>query len=332
MTRYSNIKIVTIFLSITFIAPLFSQTQSISDLVKKHENEIIQLKKILQDLQKQKGERGSQGSPGERGPRGYRGLSGEPGNIPDKFSIKNNGHIKFYSDFYKKYYSPLKFPLSENGINFNKINVATVYIGHSRDSTGILIFNQPSGTRKVEIGVQRVKNPNYRTKIDKNQFLRSNTWDRYEYHGYVNVHGKKVHDFAEVFELSARNGVIPGTVMSASEEANGILPSVEAFDQKVVGVISGAGDFSPGLVIGTRKDGSSDLPIAIGGQVYVRVCAEGGSIEVGDLLVSSTQRGVAMKCNVPQNALGTIIGKALEPYANNSKETEGLIRMFIMNR
>lgn len=150
--------------------------------------------------------------------------------------------------------------------------------------------------------------------------------------GRVEVQGQKVHDYAEIFSLVSRKGIIPGTVMSVSEIKAALKPSVVPYDSKVIGVISGAGGFQPGLVIGTRVDGTNDLPLAVSGQVYVRVCEENGPINLGDLLVSSSSAGIAMKATNYERGFGAIIGKALEPFNSQEGETEGLLRMLVMMR
>ena len=81
--------------------------------------------------------------------------------------------------------------------------------------------------------------------------------------------------------------------------------------------------------IGSREDGSTDLPVAVAGQVYVRVNTESGPIAVGDLLVSSSVPGVAMRGVDSSRLTGTVVGKALQPYAG---ENESLIRMLVLNR
>jgi hypothetical protein len=83
--------------------------------------------------------------------------------------------------------------------------------------------------------------------------------------------------------------------------------------------------------MGARKDGSADLPVAIAGQVYVRVCGESGNIEVGDLLVSSSRPGVAMRGADSSRLVGTVVGKALENW-QGPESSEGLVRMLVMSR
>ncbi|MDP7397035.1 MAG: hypothetical protein QF541_09205, partial [Lentisphaeria bacterium] len=113
--------------------------------------------------------------------------------------------------------------------------------------------------------------------------------------GFISVSGSRVHDVAEVFDLETRDGVVPGSVMSVDALGSGrLMPAAAPYDRKVVGVISGAGEFQHAMLIGSREDGSHDLPVALSGQVYVRVSAENGPISPGDLLVSSSSPGVAM--------------------------------------
>ena len=150
--------------------------------------------------------------------------------------------------------------------------------------------------------------------------------------GTVEINGSAVHDYAEVFELATRKGVSPGTVMSVLDEGVELAPSGSAYDPKVVGVVSGAGGYRSGMRIGTREDGSTDLPIAMSGQVYVRACLENGPIQVGDLLVASSRSGLAMRASDKVRAIGAVVGKALEPYHGEPGESEGLIRMLVMTR
>jgi hypothetical protein len=145
------------------------------------------------------------------------------------------------------------------------------------------------------------------------------------------INGKKVKDYAEMFELAVPQAVEPGMVMAVVGSGGVIAPAVSPYERRVVGVISGAGGLEPGAVIGSREDGSHDLPLAVAGQVFVRVCLEGGPIEPGDLLVSSSERGVAMRAADPDRAAGAVIGKALESFGF-PQGPEGLVRMMVMLR
>ncbi len=149
--------------------------------------------------------------------------------------------------------------------------------------------------------------------------------------GFISVSGSRVHDVAEVFDLETRDGVVPGSVMSVDALGSGrLMPAAAPYDRKVVGVISGAGEFQHAMLIGSREDGSHDLPVALSGQVYVRVSAENGPISPGDLLVSSSSPGVAMAATDIERSIGAVVGKALQPFAGD--DPEGLIRMLVMAR
>ena len=135
-------------------------------------------------------------------------------------------------------------------------------------------------------------------------------------------------DYAELFDVADRSGLQPGSVVSASPDGTGIALSDGPYDPKAVGVLSGAGGLRPAVAVGERRDGTSDYPVAVAGQVYVRVSLEGGVVSPGDLLVASSTRGVAMRATDKLRAIGAIVGKALESYKGSG---EGQIRMLVMN-
>jgi len=69
--------------------------------------------------------------------------------------------------------------------------------------------------------------------------------------------------------------------------------------------------------------GSDEIPLAVAGIVPCKVSAENGAISVGDLLVTSGTPGHAMRDEDP--AVGTVLGKALEPLEDGS----GVIRVLV---
>jgi hypothetical protein len=58
-----------------------------------------------------------------------------------------------------------------------------------------------------------------------------------------------------------------------------------------------------------------EIPLAVVGIVPCKVTAENGAIKTGDLLVTSTAPGHAMKGTDRSRMLGAVVGKALEPLA-----------------
>lgn len=119
-------------------------------------------------------------------------------------------------------------------------------------------------------------------------------------------------DCAEDFDVSSAVEVEAGTVMVLGERAI-LQPSAVAYDRKVVGVISGAGDYKPGLILGRREELLGRLPLALVGKVYCKADATEIAIEIGDPLTTSATPGHAMKASDPLQAFGAVIGKALAP-------------------
>jgi hypothetical protein len=131
-------------------------------------------------------------------------------------------------------------------------------------------------------------------------------------------------DCAEDFDVANAEAATPGTVMVIG--ADGVLvPSSRAYDKGVVGVVSGAGDYKPGVTLDKRPCSDNRLPISLLGKVYCKATAEPGAIEAGDLLTTSPVCGHAMKSSEPSKAFGTVIGKALRPL----REGRGLIPILI---
>ena len=94
-------------------------------------------------------------------------------------------------------------------------------------------------------------------------------------------------DCAEEFNLARAEAIEPGTVMVIDEDG-ALLRSERAYDKKVAGIVSGAGDFSPAIVLDKQAPGAGQrVAIALVGKVYCKVDATHGSIEVGDLLTTS---------------------------------------------
>ena len=131
-------------------------------------------------------------------------------------------------------------------------------------------------------------------------------------------------DCAEDFYVSEVALVEPGTVMVLGEEEI-LLPSYQAYDKRVAGVISGAGNYKPGIVLDKQESQQRRLPVALLGKVFCKVDAQFGAIEVGDLLTTSSTPGHAMRADDQMKAFGAVIGKALRPL----KKGQGLIPILI---
>ena len=131
-------------------------------------------------------------------------------------------------------------------------------------------------------------------------------------------------DCAEDFDVDTAVSVKPGTVMVLRGDGS-LEPSQQAYDKRVAGVISGAGDYKPGILLDKQYSQPNRKPIALLGKVYCKVDAGYAPIEVGDLLTTSDTPGHAMKATDPLSAFGATIGKALRPL----REGQGLIPILI---
>jgi hypothetical protein len=117
-------------------------------------------------------------------------------------------------------------------------------------------------------------------------------------------------DCAEDFDIANADLVEPGTVMVLSDDG-ALRPSQSAYDKRVAGVVSGAGDYKPGIVLDKQGSQPNRKPVALLGKVYCKVDATFAPVEIGDLLTSSGIPGHAMKVTDPMKAFGAVIGKAL---------------------
>jgi hypothetical protein len=132
---------------------------------------------------------------------------------------------------------------------------------------------------------------------------------------------------ADVAELIPHVGRLPvpgDVVMIDVDNPMHYRVADEANSAAVAGVIT----TKPGVLMNAGVEDVGDAPaLALVGRVPVKVTDEGGSIRVGDLLVSSSTPGHAMKApNHP--APGTIVGKALQPHGSGS----GTVEMLVMLR
>ena len=77
-------------------------------------------------------------------------------------------------------------------------------------------------------------------------------------------------------------------------------------------------------------DNTSDqIPLGVVGVIPTKVCDEGGPIARGDLLVSSSRPGHAMKADPSLLGFGMVLGKALEEFRGG--ET-GFIKVLVSVR
>ena len=102
--------------------------------------------------------------------------------------------------------------------------------------------------------------------------------------------------------------------------------SSSAYSTLVAGVFA----TKPGLLL-TEKNAEQDqlenmVPMGVIGVIPTKVCIEGGVIKRGDLIVTSSVKGVAMKADLDKVKPGQVIGKALQDF---SGEGVGKIRVLV---
>jgi hypothetical protein len=190
------------------------------------------------------------------------------------------------------------------------------------------IDNGPAGGRPVgRLRVSHGGNPgdNELMTLDQNGNVgigTSSPSERLQVQGNLAVSGDVLltgADCAEEFATPSKEPIASGTVMVINDD--GLLePSARAYDTRVAGVVAGAGDQRPGIVLGTQVSGPDQeeseitlrrVPIGLVGRVGCLVEAESGGVRVGDLLTTSEVPGHAMRAADGSRSLGAILGKAL---------------------
>jgi hypothetical protein len=144
--------------------------------------------------------------------------------------------------------------------------------------------------------------------------------------GGFQAHGA---DFAESMSVKEhRNMYAAGDLLVIDPTAS---RRVDLARQPYSTLVAGIFSTKPGLLGTTRKVDESapqnEVPLAIVGIVPCKVTAENGSIEIGDLLVTSSTPGHAMKGTDRSRLVGAVVGKALEPLANGNGVVQVLVTL-----
>jgi hypothetical protein len=119
-------------------------------------------------------------------------------------------------------------------------------------------------------------------------------------------------DAAEEFDAHMVSGgtLEPGDVMVLGDD--GCLRLSHApYDRRVAGVIAGAADQRPGIILGHDRSRQRPVQIALMGRVICKADAAAGPIAVGDLLTTSSSPGHAERVIDHDRAFGAVIGKAM---------------------
>jgi hypothetical protein len=126
-------------------------------------------------------------------------------------------------------------------------------------------------------------------------------------------------DIAESFEV---NGLLtayePGDILVISTSKD---RTVEKSAQPYSTLVAGVYATKPGVLLTEEQIDASlegQVPMGVIGVIPTKVCLEGGAISRGDLLVTSSIPGVAMKADPDRVKIGQVLGKALESFHGES--------------
>ena len=123
-------------------------------------------------------------------------------------------------------------------------------------------------------------------------------------------------DVAEYFDVEgSRNSYEPGDVLVISQNSD---RTVEKSSTPYSTLVAGVYATKPGVLL-TEKNGEQDdltggVPMGVIGVIPTKVCMEGGPVKRGDLIVTSSIPGVAMKADARKVQIGQVIGKALQDF------------------
>ncbi len=138
--------------------------------------------------------------------------------------------------------------------------------------------------------------------------------------------GSNLADVAE--RIDTTELLTPGDVVEI-DPANSMhfRKSRQSFSTRVAGIVSTA----PAITLASKMDQGKSADtrpvLALVGRVPVSVTTEGGAIQVGDLLTTSSTPGVAMRCSDRSACVGAILGKALEPLGSGTGRIQVLVTL-----
>jgi hypothetical protein len=137
-------------------------------------------------------------------------------------------------------------------------------------------------------------------------------------------------DFAEAVAVRGTRGKYePGDLMVIDPAAGRrFMLSRHAYSTRVAGIYS----TKPGMLATSHSMEESDaltaeVPLAVVGIVPCKVTTENGPIAPGDLLVTSSRPGHAMKGTDRVRMLGAVVGKALEPLQDGTGVIQVLVTL-----
>lgn len=183
-------------------------------------------------------------------------------------------------------------------VNYNTSNVNAVLNVETKSTGNLAVFKK--GTPAVNVA-----------RIDVNGKVFAN--------GGFQSSGADVAEFFEV--KGSKINYEPGDVLAISTSADRMVEKSSApYSTLVAGVYA----TKPGMMLTEKNIDDTNIdtqvPMGVIGVIPTKACNEGGSIKRGDLLVTSSIPGVAMKGDPDKIKTGQVIGKALQDYSGNTIE------------
>ncbi|WP_317126760.1 hypothetical protein [Chitinophaga silvatica] len=133
-------------------------------------------------------------------------------------------------------------------------------------------------------------------------------------------------DMAEAFDVAGSTSEYePGDVMVIDENTDRtVKKSSTPYSTTVIGVYA----TKPGtLMAEDLNDLDNKIPLGVVGVIPTKVCNENGNIRRGDLLVSASRPGYAMKADPEKIKPGQIIGKALQEFTGETGKIKVMVNV-----
>ncbi|MBM3254039.1 MAG: hypothetical protein FJZ16_07295 [Candidatus Omnitrophica bacterium] len=214
--------------------------------------------------------------------------------------------------------------------NYTKLDTAQIKFGTevtwSDEQPYPKIVNSPASDYNTLLIVGKGTSPNRTIRLWDDVTIGSNTSDICNVLGILR-HNGVTHpgwDFAEFIKTGDISTEAGDVVIIDPNNDESVIKTDMEYNSSVAGVIS----TNPSDCGGFLKDENGNLlskedmhskgyrPLTLAGRVPCKVTTINGPIKRGDILVTSSKPGYAMKAEEDKLKLGTIVGKALQNLEN----------------
>ncbi len=190
----------------------------------------------------------------------------------------------------------------------------------SNNGIGVLAIANSNGATNGTALIAEIEGPNAGNtaifKANNSNVARIDNTGKGFFNGGTQMGGA---DVAEYFDVEGDHTKYEsGDVLVISQNSDRrVEKSSIAYSTLVAGVYA----TKPGVLL-TEKNAEKNevdlmVPMGVIGVIPTKVCLEGGAIMRGDMLVTSSTSGVAMKADINKVKIGQVLGKALESFSEN---------------